>query len=1054
MNTATHDLWTGLNQTGNNYGLSRIGAGRIDIANALNSNVVAFDTAHPERVSVSLGLVEVVNTATINHSITVENKGAASETYDLSFEDFNLTPGVSYTVSPSSVTVAANSSTTITVTLHADVSAMANVNTPDPTTPLTQPGAYGNLPRERIMEAGGYVVLSPTTSTAELRVPVWASARPASNMRAAGPLEIGQGNTGTTLLPLTGTNVFTGASFPNDIVSQVTAMELVATDPVTEPSLLGSADIKYIGISSDYLAQLQTCSGDTTCAINNTTVYIGIATYGNWSTMSGLEADFDIGIDGNNDGVYDTHVFNFETGYLASPTSLGWTDSDLAWYTNGASWYNGPGTVLGATAFLNGYPPGFLETYVYDTNVIVLPVSASVMGLAPGNGQFRFNVQAFSSFYYGDLLPASGWYNYDIANPAYSFDDASGDFGGPYAGIPMWGDYNGGSIPVDYNVTGLSPLPSILLLHHHNAASATVGRAEVVTVQRSTQVDAAVTKTVDNDAPAENATVTFTVDLDNNGPGVLDDPVMTDTLPAGLTYVSDTCPGTSSTAPSGADLNITCDMTGQSLPQSFYTEYTITATVDSGTSGQILTNTATLTSMNAALTDIDLSNNSAEASVCVDGISGQCGVADHLAFTQQPSDTVVSTTITPSVTVEVLDSGNHVVPSATDAITLAIGTDPSSGSATLSGTTTVSAVAGVATFSDLSIDKVGYGYTLNATASGLTGDTSSAFNITSASPLIHIDYVNPNLVVTDAGNHVTEGESIGDRFAFSLTQHPTSDVTVTFTSTDPTQLQIIDFTVRGRYQPVASYTVTFSASGSTGPHMVAWNTPVVINLYGMPDTLTEGIQTYGIHFDLTSANSAYNNLPVTNEPVDVYDPGVTLNPTSLSVAGGTSTSYTVVLNGPPGFMALTTALGGNRSERVTVTLSPDSNVTITSPMTLTFDRSNWNVPQTVNLTTAAGTGYLTANVQNVVSSDISLNPYMDSPYGGPNAPAPNIAGPTIIITNTSASGASVPSHAPVVSDTINGQSPNVVAPSSGSGSSNAPAVSSTELPPSIEMPGG
>src|SRR5205823_639741 len=37
---------------------------------------------------------------------------------------------------------------------------------------------------------------------------------------------------------------------------------------------------------------------------------------------------------------------------------------------------------------------------------------------------------------------------------------------------------------------------------------------------------------------------------------------------------------------------------------------------------------------------------------------------------------------------------------------------------------------GTATFSNLSIDKVGTGYTLQATSSGLTSATSSAFNIT------------------------------------------------------------------------------------------------------------------------------------------------------------------------------------------------------------------------------------------------------------------------------------------------------------------------------------
>ena len=58
-------------------------------------------------------------------------------------------------------------------------------------------------------------------------------------------------------------------------------------------------------------------------------------------------------------------------------------------------------------------------------------------------------------------------------------------------------------------------------------------------------------------------------------------------------------------------------------------------------------------------------------------------------------------------------------------MTLAIGTNPGGG--TLSGTTTVAAVNGVATFSNLSINKVGTGYTLTASDGSLTAATSSSF---------------------------------------------------------------------------------------------------------------------------------------------------------------------------------------------------------------------------------------------------------------------------------------------------------------------------------------
>jgi len=60
-------------------------------------------------------------------------------------------------------------------------------------------------------------------------------------------------------------------------------------------------------------------------------------------------------------------------------------------------------------------------------------------------------------------------------------------------------------------------------------------------------------------------------------------------------------------------------------------------------------------------------------------------------------------------------------------VTIAIKTNPGAG--TLSGTLTVAAASGVATFTDLSINNIGTGYTLTATSGGLTSATSSTFNI-------------------------------------------------------------------------------------------------------------------------------------------------------------------------------------------------------------------------------------------------------------------------------------------------------------------------------------
>ena len=104
--------------------------------------------------------------------------------------------------------------------------------------------------------------------------------------------------------------------------------------------------------------------------------------------------------------------------------------------------------------------------------------------------------------------------------------------------------------------------------------------------------------------------------------------------------------------------------------------------------------------------------------------------ARQLRFTTQPSRTIPDSTIRPPVQVTAFDSAGNVVTSFTGNVQVAIGHDGAAlGRANLTGTTTVPAVNGVATFANLRIDQIGTGYTLTATASPLAADTSDAFDV-------------------------------------------------------------------------------------------------------------------------------------------------------------------------------------------------------------------------------------------------------------------------------------------------------------------------------------
>jgi hypothetical protein len=104
----------------------------------------------------------------------------------------------------------------------------------------------------------------------------------------------------------------------------------------------------------------------------------------------------------------------------------------------------------------------------------------------------------------------------------------------------------------------------------------------------------------------------------------------------------------------------------------------------------------------------------------------------HLGYARQPLQTNEAGAVMSPVMVAALDASGNVVAGFGNRISIALGANPGGG--TLSGTVSVAAVQGIATFSDLSIDNVGSGYTLRAATPGLTPVGSASFDVAPAPP--------------------------------------------------------------------------------------------------------------------------------------------------------------------------------------------------------------------------------------------------------------------------------------------------------------------------------
>lgn len=346
-----------------------------------------------------------------------------------------------------------------------------------------------------------------------------------------------------------------------------------------------------------------------------------------------------------------------------------------------------------------------------------------------------------------------------------------------------------------------------LVLKGNGTATPTVSS---VTVTTGASADLSISNmTVDNPAPNPGATVTYTIVVANNGPDAAPGVVLTDNLPATLTFVSATGGVVGGT---GNSRTVTID----NIPSGGTATVTVTATVNAGTFGQTITNTASESftgtdasagndTANAALTvnsavtvntvtfnpsavavnrtttitatvtpgtnpvatvtaDLSpiggsptqaLSNGGAGntytyiatvgsgvsggsktinvlATDAFDGLTGAGSGAltvynaTEMAFTTEPLGGVKAfpLKVQPVVTVEAANGDpttNYSGP-----VTIALKAGTGTAGAVLSGTLTVNAVAGVATFTDLAIDVPGTGYVLTATAADLSLSVDSA----------------------------------------------------------------------------------------------------------------------------------------------------------------------------------------------------------------------------------------------------------------------------------------------------------------------------------------
>lgn len=173
------------------------------------------------------------------------------------------------------------------------------------------------------------------------------------------------------------------------------------------------------------------------------------------------------------------------------------------------------------------------------------------------------------------------------------------------------------------------------------------------------------------------------------------------------------------------------------------TQVSVTITTGTGTGGATLGGTMTVTAIGGIATFANLQISVAgtgytltftASPALTPAVSATFNVAvpgapDHLAMRTQPAGAVAGAQFTTQPQVEIRDAANTLIGTDnTTQVTVAITAATGTAGAVLSGTLTRTAASGIVSFTNLSIDLAGSGYTLTFTST-ITGVPSNSFNV-------------------------------------------------------------------------------------------------------------------------------------------------------------------------------------------------------------------------------------------------------------------------------------------------------------------------------------
>ena len=419
------------------YPETRTGAGRVSPSLAIDTPVVAFDEAAPERVSISFGLLEISEPHLVKRKVTIQNLGRETWSGSIAISNTLANPGVTLKPLEEEIIVPALGQAEIELELSIDPAKVELRS--DPTTPPEVKGG----PRHIVQEASGQIWIHG--KTAMVHVPYHMLLRLVGDHRVEESRLVVRTPSGVApvTIPVSGAN-----AHPAPMVS-VFQLGYKSPSRGYKERDRAARDLRAIGAASN--------AADFG-SVAESSVFFGVAMDGSWIVPQSFLTDIQIDLDIDLDGKTDVKLSNGSSGdVLVSGDITERELADDAYYTLVEHIDSDEFKIAD---ILNLYPSSERDTALMNNSVMVLAVKASELGLTDERSAIRYR--------FNNIYETTRWLPLDVAKPALRTTNSALNHS-PY--YPVDTELR---VRVDHDALAShgikeGSLPKPLLLFHHNA---------------------------------------------------------------------------------------------------------------------------------------------------------------------------------------------------------------------------------------------------------------------------------------------------------------------------------------------------------------------------------------------------------------------------------------------------------------------------------------------------------------------------------------------------------------------------------------------------------